>query len=121
MCSSDLDFLIDPLARPLISERDAGVNEFTYVKPFNTSLDLVDLSLLGSNTGGAAASPANVANLTPDQLSSLQPAAGGNGQQGASAASSDEDANCANAFLDSEWDKAPANRDCNVGGKKTVQ
>jgi hypothetical protein len=78
---------------------------FNYINPFFTHRGGLDLGVLG---GGAT--PPNLGNLSPNQLGSLAPAAGGNlgdlspsagGMQG------NTTVNCANSYFQQGWDKAP--------------
>lgn len=80
---------IDPLQRFLLSLRDAGIVEYVGQRPYTLSLSQINLSLLG---GGGT----NAGNLSPEQLGSLAPAAGG-------MATGDTTINCANSYLDNGY------------------
>jgi hypothetical protein len=108
--NSDVKF--DVLGRPIISQANVGIVNDIYAEALNTSLDFVNLSLLGLGLGGTNTGTPP-ANLSPSQLGGLEPAAGGNPPtQGA--APNANDAACANAYLDSEWSENAADRDCNT-------
>lgn len=79
---------IDPVERFLLSLRDAGLLTFENQRPYTVTLSSINLSLLGAALN-------DTANLSPEQLGSLTPAAGG--MQG------DSSISCANSFLDSGY------------------
>lgn len=96
----------DPLDRPLLSLGDLELRnqQFGYIDPFFINRGDLNLSVLGSG-GQRPAAPVvtNTAALSPEQLGSLAPAAGGNlGDLAPSAGGlqGDTNVNCANAFLD---------------------
>lgn len=108
-----------------MSAGDETLIEITYAEPYFVSLPESvgqgNLALLGNSTnlGGLepAAGPGAKKNTSSSNLGDLEPAAGpGAGQQQAAAGNNDEAA-CANGFLDDEWRATPEQRNCEVGKK----
>lgn len=102
----------DPLNQPVKSWRDADVKdlEFTSFDPYFDNRANTNLSLSGNgvNTSATGATSGSLGDLSPaagGELGELSPAAGG-------LSVGETNINCANAYLDSEFNLAPEARNC---------